>query len=57
MSSQKSIFSIFASIGPSGALIALAEKLYRSTWFPDGYGLGNEEEYKYAKESMITKLR
>ena len=57
MSSQKSIFTVFASLGPGGSIMVLFEKLFRSSWFPEGYSLGGDQEYKYAKESHITKLR
>ena len=35
----------------------MAEKLFRSTLFSEGYGLGNEDEFKFKRESDITKLR
>ncbi len=54
--SKKSVFSIFASFGPGGAIAALAEKLIRAI-FTQGYDLGDESEFKAPEDAAVRKLR
>lgn len=53
--SNKTVFRIFASLGPAGSIVTLAEKACRNL-FPDAYELG-ESHFSTKEDASIKKLR
>lgn len=54
-SSSKTVFKIFASFGPAGSIVTMAEKVCRRV-FNEAYNLG-ETTFTGREESEIKKLR
>ena len=53
---NRSVFKIFGSIGPGGALVSLTEKICTAV-YPAAYRFGDPEELESAIEKEIKKVR
>ena len=54
--SGRTVFKIFASLGPGGSVTALSEKLFKR-FFTEAYELGDDGNFTTAEESQIKALR
>ncbi len=54
--STRTVFKIFASMGPGGSFTALSEKLFRRV-FNEAYTLGDEGTFITSEESQVKALR
>ncbi len=53
---SKTLFQIFGSLGPGGAIVTLTEKLCRNI-FSDAYTLGDEDSFRSTEEEQIKVMR
>jgi hypothetical protein len=56
MAANKTYFKIFASMGPSGSILQMMEKVCRRV-FNEAYTLGDEEAFSTPEEEEIRELR
>lgn len=52
----RTVFKIFGSFGPGGAIISFAEKVCKGIW-PEAYDLGDPSEFKPIEEEKIKECR